>query len=95
MAFAALLLASGEIYGGESESQLGWVGAWAASQQLVEPRNALDVADLRDVTLRQVVHLSIGGSVIRLRLSNRFGSTILHVTAAHLARPVNGGSDRI
>lgn len=72
-----------------------WVGSWAASQQLVEPANALSPDDLRDATLRQVVHLSLGGTQIRLRLSNRFGATPLHVIAARVALPVAADSDKI
>ncbi len=78
-----------------SAAQTVWVGSWAASQQLVEPANALDPADLRDLTLRQIVRLSLGGSEIRLRLSNRFGATPLHLTAVHVATPVSSSSDKI
>lgn len=72
-----------------------WVGSWAASQQLVEPANSLAADDLHDATLRQIVHLSIGGTAIRLRLSNRFGATPLHLIAAHVALPVAADSDKI
>ena len=72
-----------------------WVGSWAASQQLVEPSNALSSEDLGDATLRQVVHLSIGGNEVRVHLSNRFGSTPLHVTAAHIARALSPDSSKI
>jgi lysophospholipase L1-like esterase len=78
-----------------SAVQTAWIGSWATSQQLVEPANALDPADLRDLTLRQIVHLSLGGSEIRLRLSNRFGVTPLHVTAVHLATRFPSSSDKI
>jgi lysophospholipase L1-like esterase len=78
-----------------SDTQTRWTGSWAASQQLVEPSNALDPADLRDLTLRQIVHLSLGGNEIRLRLSNRFGTTPLHVTAVHVARPLSSTSGKI
>ena len=75
--------------------QTPWVGSWAASQQLVEPQNALSPEDLRDVTLRQIVHLSLGGSEIRVCLSNRFGNTPLHLTAVHVARAISSKTDRI
>ncbi|MGA1984213.1 MAG: SGNH/GDSL hydrolase family protein [Acidobacteriaceae bacterium] len=64
-----------------------WVGSWACSQQLPEPQNALAPEDLRDATLREVVHLSIGGDQIRVHISNAFGSEPLHLTAVHVARP--------
>jgi lysophospholipase L1-like esterase len=72
-----------------------WVGSWAASQQLVEPANSLAAADLHDATLRQIVHLSLGGSEVRLHLSNRFGAMPLHLTAVHIARPESPNSGKI
>ena len=39
-----------------------WVASWGASQQIPEPQNALPADDLRDATVRQIFHLSVGGS---------------------------------
>jgi len=78
-----------------SDSQTRWVGSWAASQQLVEPNNALSAEELHDATVRQIVHLSIGSSQVRLHLSNRFGATPLSLTSAHIARSVSPDSSRI
>ena len=72
-----------------------WVGSWASSQQLVEPHNSIPEADLKDVTLRQLVHLTIGGDELRLHLSNRYGTAPLHVTSVHLGRPVSPSSSAI
>lgn len=66
-----------------------WVGSWASSQQIPEPRNALPPQALRDATLRQIVHLTVGGKELRVRLSNAFGTEPLTVLAAHVARPVS------
>ena len=73
----------------EAQPPAKWVGSWASSQQIPEPRNALDPNDLRDATLRQIVHLTIGGNELRVRLSNAFGTEPLHITAAHIARPLS------
>jgi lysophospholipase L1-like esterase len=76
-----------------SLAQTNWVGSWATSQQLLGPNDSLTADDLRDMTLRQIVHLSlgdIGGRVLRVRLSNRFGATPLRFTSVHIARPVSG-----
>ena len=73
-----------------------WVGSWASSQQIPEPRNALPAAALRDATLRQIVHLTVGGRELRVRLSNAFGTAPLTILAVHVARPVSktsGGID--
>jgi lysophospholipase L1-like esterase len=50
---------------------------------------------LSDVTLRQVVHLSIGGEVLRVHLSNVFGTAPLHFTSVHMARPTSAASAQI
>jgi lysophospholipase L1-like esterase len=60
----------------------GWVGSWEAAPAFGAPA-LRDVAS--DYTLRQVVHLSVGGTAVRVRLSNRFGTSALllgHVTVA-------------
>lgn len=72
-----------------------WVGSWASGQQIPEPRNALAPDDLRDATLRQIVHLSAGGSELRVRLSNAFGTAPLHITSVHIARPLSLTTGRI
>ena len=72
-----------------------WVGSWAASQQVPETQNSLDPELLRDATLRQIVHLSVGGSQLRVRVSNAFGTQPLHLTAVHVARPVSAASAAI
>jgi lysophospholipase L1-like esterase len=76
-------------------AQGNWVGSWAASQQIPEPQNALAPEDLRDGTLRQIVHLSAGGAVLRVHLSNAFGTAPLHFTSVHIARPVLAGAAKI
>jgi lysophospholipase L1-like esterase len=68
-----------------------WVGSWATSQQLPEPQNSLSGEDLRDATLRQIVHLSVGGPELRVHVSNAFGKAPLHLTAVHVARPSAAG----
>ena len=80
---------------GIAQIQKHWVGTWAASQQLVEPQNSLALDDLRDATLRQVVHVSLGGSEIRVHISNRYGTTPLKFTSVHVARAAGPGSSKI
>jgi lysophospholipase L1-like esterase len=72
-----------------------WVVSWAASQQIPEPQNSLPPEDLRDATVRQIFHLSVGGSALRVHLSNAFGTEALHVTAVHIARPLSPSSPAI
>ncbi|GAB2962458.1 SGNH/GDSL hydrolase family protein [Saccharothrix stipae] len=74
-----------------------WVGAWATSPTTVP---ASDTTSFEDQTLRQVVHLSVGGDAVRVRLSNEFGTQPLVVGEARVARragtgaAVEPGSDR-
>ncbi len=72
-----------------------WVGSWATSEQVPEPQNALAPSDLTDATLRQIVHLSIGGKTLRVHLSNAFGTSALHLTSVHIARPISPASSAI
>jgi len=72
-----------------------WVGSWAASQQIPEPANSLAPEDLTDATLRQIVHLSLGGTELRVHLSNAFGTQPLHITSAHIAVPLSASSAQI
>jgi lysophospholipase L1-like esterase len=76
-------------------ARVNWVGTWAASQQIPEAQNAQAPDDLRDATLRQIVHLSIGGDTLRVHLSNAFGTAPLHFTSVHIARPASSASARI
>jgi lysophospholipase L1-like esterase len=91
--FLAILLSAASA--GARSSAAVWVGTWSASQQLVEPANALPAKELRDATLRQIVRVSIGGSVLRLRLSNSFGVAPLRISSVHIARPVAGSPGAI
>jgi len=78
-----------------SMAQQMWVATWASSQQIPEPRNAMATEDLKDTTLRQTVHVSCAGSMLRVHLSNVFGTAALHLTSVHIAKPTASGSSTI
>jgi lysophospholipase L1-like esterase len=44
---------------------------------------------LRDATVRQIFHLSVGGSALRVHVSNAFGTEALHLSSVHIARPLS------
>ncbi len=69
-----------------------WVASWGASQQVLDPENALQADDTRDATVRQIFHLSVGGSALRVHLSNAFGTEALHFTSVHIARSLSPSS---
>ncbi len=72
-----------------------WVATWGASQQIPEPLNELPLEDLRDATVRQIFHLSIGGAALRVHLSNAFGTEALRFTSVHIAHPLSTSSPAI
>jgi len=60
-----------------------WVGTWAtASYDRPNPKADFGATD---TTLRQIVHVSLGGSTIRLELSNQFGTEPLSIGAVRVA----------
>jgi lysophospholipase L1-like esterase len=94
-AFFLLCILAAQAMTPRAGAQTSWVGTWASSQQITEPANALAENDLADATLRQIVHLSVGGAVLRVHLSNAFGTEPLHVTSVHVARPVSRSAAKI
>ena len=86
---------AGEMEGAAAAANddLHWVGTWANAPQPTEPRNLPPEPGLAGNTLRQILLPSIGGSRLRLQLSNAFGSGDVVVQSAHLAR--SAGRDRI
>jgi lysophospholipase L1-like esterase len=90
MRFAlASILLFGVVSIGFPKPLFSWVGSWACSQQIPELDNALPPDELRNATLRQIVHLSLGGNAIRIHLSNAFGVAPLHLMSVHVAHPVS------
>lgn len=66
-----------------------WVPGWTASPQPVWADGfVLPLglpASLRDQTVRQIVRAGVGGSRVRIVLSNEYGTQPLHIGAAHIA----------
>ena len=62
-----------------------WVAAWATSPTAVDPDSKQPLLNLAQQTVRQRVRLSVGGTQLRIRLSNEFGSTPLTIGTATLA----------
>lgn len=76
-----------------------WVRSWAAAPLEMPPPKP-DAAPLHDVTIRQTVRVSAGGTAIRLRLSNELSATPLAIGAVHIAlagpdASIVSGSDRV
>jgi lysophospholipase L1-like esterase len=73
-----------------------WRHTWVAMPQLTEPGNMPPVpftgdgVVFADATVRQTVHVTVGGSRLRVRFSNSFGATALPLAGAAVALPVDG-----
>lgn len=72
-----------------------WVASWGSAQQIPEPQNALPADDLDHAVIRQLVHLSLGGSTLRIRLSNAFGTAPLRIDSVHIARAISPATSAI
>jgi lysophospholipase L1-like esterase len=71
-----------------------WVGTWATSPYAAANRaDASGIAQFgsADTTLREIVHVSIGGPVVRIVLSNEFGLEPLLIGGAHIALSAGHG----
>ncbi|HEY0564694.1 MAG TPA: SGNH/GDSL hydrolase family protein [Terriglobales bacterium] len=84
----ALLLVSGALHA-------QWTGTWATGTET--PNGAFEI--LHDSTLREIVHISVGGDAVRIKLSNEFGSAPVVIDDAHVALRGTGaaiqpGTDR-
>lgn len=70
-----------------------WVGTWSTANYTLDVAHAPNLGlnlGSADVTLRQIVHVSLGGPLVRVELSNEFGSEPLMIGAAHLALTAPG-----
>ena len=64
-----------------------WVDTWEASPDSAGP-------PLSERTVRQVMRTSIGGSAVRIRLSNLFGTVPLTIGPVHIAEHASGSAIR-
>jgi hypothetical protein len=64
-----------------------WTGTWSAS-----PESCGAGTQLGGRTLRQIVHTSIGGSAVRVEVSNVFGTSALAIADVHVAQRASDSS---
>ena len=68
--------------GGSGEAGTAeWVGTWSASPS---PPSFFEEQSFENVTLRQIVHTSVGDQ-LRVRISNAFGMADLLISGARVA----------
>ena len=63
-----------------------WVGTWAASPQAASSEQSpMSVAGFTDQTVRNIVYAGVGGTKVRVRLSNTYGQQPLVIGSASVA----------
>src|ERR1041385_3440270 len=81
-----------------------WLATWAPSVYAARPKPPPDSLDrvptYADRTIRQVVHTTLGGERLRIRLTNEYGERPLVIGAVHVAirdsgAAVRPGTDRV
>lgn len=90
---------------GAGSADAHWVTTWATAQQIAptrlpfgrggeqQPPPAAHVPPtLKDQTVRMIAHTSLGGSRVRIRVSNALDRPPLHIGAAHVALRDNGST---
>jgi lysophospholipase L1-like esterase len=98
VALVAVCLAAWTGFAGPKDGDRGWVATWGASPVAPLPANTTNTG-FTNQTVRLIVHTSLGGNEVRVRLSNAFGTESLVIGAAHLGlRSMNAvtvsGTDR-
>lgn len=86
--FSLLLTASLALAAPSAEASGRWVASWAASPvvgSVIPWSDCPAGTGLTDQTVRNVVFVSVGGSQVRVRLTNAFGTTPLRVGHATVA----------
>lgn len=77
----------------QERSNLQWVGTWGTSPLLgTAGFGGPSITEVSDQTLRQIVHISVGGDTLRVRFSNEFGEQPLVIGAARIALSAGGAS---
>jgi lysophospholipase L1-like esterase len=69
-----------------------WVGTWSTAPQLVETSNNPPSPGLSNNTLRQIVHVSIGGDSLRMRFSNEFSTSPVTMNSVHITVSKGNGT---
>lgn len=82
----SLLLPADGFSAGNKNSGPNWIGTWATAAQPSPPTTQ----SYSNQTLRLIVHTSIGGSKVRIKISNTYGDKPLVVGAARVARRAVG-----
>jgi lysophospholipase L1-like esterase len=88
-AIVCLLLFASQLNATEQDA---WVATWASSPQPVDAGPKEPLLGIENQTVRERVRVSIGGTQIRIRLSNEYGAAPLTIGSATIALPNDAAS---
>lgn len=74
----------------KNDSRKIWTGTWTTAPQLVEPHNMPPAPGLTNNTFRQIVRVSIGGDVLRIRFANIFSKDSVTLKSVSIAAVKEG-----
>lgn len=69
-----------------------WVTTWATALQIAEPHNRPPQPGLSGNSFRQIVQVSVGGTELRLHLSNLFNTDGTEILGVEIARAASMGA---
>jgi lysophospholipase L1-like esterase len=79
----------------QNDANMHWVGTWAASPALGNSHSP----KVANQTLREIIHTSIGGAKVRIRLSNTFGTALtvgpVHIAVRDTGSGIVAGTDHV
>jgi len=83
----------------ENKAEQHWIATWiTANQDLSNPQMALvsnayhDLTEFKNQTIREIIHTTIGGMAIRIRLDNTFGAHPVTFDAVFVGKQKQGAS---
>jgi lysophospholipase L1-like esterase len=74
-----------------NDGHAAWVGSWAAATTAAEAAGSSHNG-FTDQSVRMIVHLSVGGDRVRVRLTNAFGLSTLNIGHATVAKQLAGAT---
>lgn len=71
-----------------------WEGTWATAPEFTGPSD-MPKTSLSNRAARQIIHVSMGGTTLRMQLSNHFGNGPVDITAVYVADPADTPQGKI
>lgn len=69
-----------------------WVGTWATAPQFITKNNMSEKTELTGKSIRQIVHVSLGGNTLRLQLSNAYSKSPLQIKSVYIANSIDSST---